>query len=273
MPGWYPDPSGVAQARWWDGGQWTPAVTPHPQATGPSAPPAVAPPSWTTTSPPQTPTQSLRPAPPAPPAPPARVAPSDAPPGTVLFDEKIVGVGVHSRQLRITPEEISWGKETVALDRITGVGYWATKVTMEHVIPAGTERTFVFCTPGGRWKVPLKSHKLNPSFKHNDAHFERLIEISEHLIEPRLCRAALAVIETGGEYTVDNVTLDRSGIRSNARIGKKAIAWSALDACDWSGRMLAMTEAGSRLPINLSREAPNAVIVAKLVPVCARKFG
>src|SRR5215212_4621871 len=29
-PGWYPDPSGAPQQRWWDGQQWTQQTQPRP---------------------------------------------------------------------------------------------------------------------------------------------------------------------------------------------------------------------------------------------------
>ena len=32
-PGWYPDPSGVPQMRWWDGGSWGAQSAPHPPAS------------------------------------------------------------------------------------------------------------------------------------------------------------------------------------------------------------------------------------------------
>lgn len=38
--GWYPDPYGTPQLRWWDGSQWTDAVHPLPPQAGQSAQPA-----------------------------------------------------------------------------------------------------------------------------------------------------------------------------------------------------------------------------------------
>lgn len=36
-PGWYPDPSGAAQSRWWDGTQWHEATQPTQQTAAPFA--------------------------------------------------------------------------------------------------------------------------------------------------------------------------------------------------------------------------------------------
>ena len=35
--GWYPDPEGGAQLRYWDGGQWTAGIAPTPPAVPPAA--------------------------------------------------------------------------------------------------------------------------------------------------------------------------------------------------------------------------------------------
>ena len=39
IPGWYPDPAGSPQLRWWDGGQWTDQFQPDPGAQAPSSAP------------------------------------------------------------------------------------------------------------------------------------------------------------------------------------------------------------------------------------------
>lgn len=41
--GWYPDPYGASELRWWDGQNWTESV--HPPVAAPPAPPAPAPPA------------------------------------------------------------------------------------------------------------------------------------------------------------------------------------------------------------------------------------
>ena len=41
--GWYPDPYGASELRWWDGQNWTESI--HPPVAAPPAPPAPAPPA------------------------------------------------------------------------------------------------------------------------------------------------------------------------------------------------------------------------------------
>ena len=158
------------------------------------------------------------------------------------------------------------------LEQITGVAYWVTKHLINGV-PSGTERFFVLYTPRGNWKVPLHTNKMNKTKKTNEAHYDRLVGISAELIEPRLRDEAFAIIERGGEYTVGTVTVDQSGIRSSSRLGKQSIAWPAVDEANLDHGMVVIKEAGDRRPISLSLETCNAVIVARLIPLCAQKFG
>ena len=237
-PGWYPDPSGAPQDRWWDGTQWTSAIVP---AANPEPIPLGA----------------VRPE-----------GPGDAPPGTVLFDEKIVGVGVYSRQLKVTPEQITWGRETVTLDRIRGIAYWTTST-----VPAGTERFFVLHTPAAAWEVPLHSTKLGASKRNNEEHYLRLVEIAEHLIEPRLCEKALSLIAAGGEYNVGHLTLDRIGLRSATRVGTVSMPWSHVAGARAADGVVVIDGSDGGHPITISTELTNAMVVARLVPVAVAHFG
>ena len=103
-PGWYADPSGQADLRWWDGQVWTASTRARPEvpptATAPSAPAATIAPSAPSPPPPTTPDtpavtapfvppgqpssapSSAAAPPPPPPAPPA--APASSPAGWAL---------------------------------------------------------------------------------------------------------------------------------------------------------------------------------------------
>jgi hypothetical protein len=73
QPGWYPDPSGQNDLRWWNGTRWTDDTRAHPEA--PTAPVPIVPAS---AAPPLDPPTSTTPA--APPSTPPTAPPSSAPP-------------------------------------------------------------------------------------------------------------------------------------------------------------------------------------------------
>lgn len=264
--GWYPDPGGVAQLRWWDGFQWTHDVAPLP-------PPAFAPPL---AGGPATGPGPVAPATPipvdGPPVPAPAISPGDAMPGTVLFDEMIGGAGpLPRRRLWITPEQLIWGKDTRTMTEVEGVAFWAVKQSVNG-LPAGTERFFVLSMPGATWKMSLPSFKGSPAKKNNEGYFDRLVEISEHLIEPRLCSAALSTIEAGGSYEVAKVTFDRAGIRSEALLAKQTIPWSAVEEVGLARGQVVISQGARGKPISIALKERNAMVAARLVARAADRL-
>jgi hypothetical protein len=260
--GWYPDPSGSPALRWWDGSQWTHHVAPQ---NGPA--PAVAPPSPTQPASAPGPTAS------GPATNPNWAA--EAPAGSVLFDEKISGVGVNGRQLRITPEHLVWGKTTISLADVRGVAYWVVH-HYTNAVPSGIERNFVLAVGEDSIKVPLHSAKLNPTKRKNEGYYERLVQISEQLIEPRLHDEAMAAIAAGRSVSFGKLSYDQTGIHFAGKKGTDSYPWRSVQEVELDAGNLVITTSGSGagqgMLLKLPLSSTNTMIAARLVATCASRY-
>jgi hypothetical protein len=246
-PAWYPDPATPGLMRWWDGYQWTQHQQPATPVSEQAAP-AVA----TAT----------------------RTAPA-LPPTGVLIEATLQSGAVRSKRLVVTAASVRFGSDEVRLADITGVAYWQREITYA-LIPAATHRFVDLSTPAGALRVPfINGAAQKRAMKEQaKANWLGLIELLEHLVEPRLCDEALAGIEAGTAYPYRELSLDRDGLTIRRPMRAPQVhPWSSLTGTDLRRGQIHVLSAGGQSVARMSMSECNAVLLPELIPRGRAAFG
>ncbi|MCV7315941.1 hypothetical protein H7J77_10350 [Mycolicibacillus parakoreensis] len=179
----------------------------------------------------------------------------------------------------------------IALDDIAEVSYWSrTIVSIHGVVRAPVDRAFrVTDHHGTVTTLPLNWSSIHDSEVKKEA-FSGLVEISRRVIEPRIADRILAALYRGEQFILRDgwvyLRLHRDGMSARAMRTHEA-AWSDfytveanpyfnnMDPTTLTGqvRLWATRDGKPRMLTGLDTTVPNAVVLAGLLPACARSFG
>ncbi len=257
--GWYPDPLGRHQHRYWDGAAWSPHVADHGvAATDPL--PAGAPAVHQVAG-------SARPAHDDPDAPAARPAAAG-----YLVDLEVSSGVFGKKPLRLDDETLQWGDDRVALADVEAVAYCVTRTTYNGV-PSGTNYSFFVWSHGRQTKVVL-STALVRSKAARDAYAEAFTTLANtfaRLVEPRLRQALAERVARGETVEVAGTRLSSRGIEKNVPLrGTKSVTWDRLAGAGFHQGMVVVHGARdgarqSKAAFTVAMTEPNAVLLPDLI--------
>jgi hypothetical protein len=229
-PGWYADPAGRFEHRWWDGTTWTEAVATRGQqwtdplvVTSPAQVPAAGDPTVVVASEGDATAVADRGFDET-----AIALPGGAQPDTIVVNTDVTISGFRNRHVRATLRELQVGSSTIRFDDATAVSYMATRQSVNGV---PTNTTYQFELHSLRDKIKLSysvgSVGRRESKDEKTNVYRGLIAVSAHAIEPRLRGSAVAQIVGGGSVRISSLQLHAGGIFLQAKIGSdKSVTWS-----------------------------------------------
>lgn len=242
VAGWYPDPSGRHQHRYWDGGAWSAHVADHGVA-GVDPLPEVA--------------GTVQ-----------QVAVSAG--GHVDLD---VNSGIFGKKLlRLDDEALQWGDDRVALADVEAVAYCVTRTTYNGV-PSGTNYSFFVWSHGRQTKVVL-STALVRSKAARDSYaqaFTTLADTFARLVEPRLRQALAERVARGETVEIAGTRLSSQRIEKNVPLrGTKSVPWDRFARAGFHQGMVVVHASRdgarqSKAAFTVAMTEPNAVILPDLL--------
>lgn len=264
--GWYPDPSGRHQLRYWDGAAWSThiadqgvaGVDPLPAGPG-QGPEMVAVPD--------------RPVPDDSGSPPARPASAGC---HVDLD---VNSGVFGKKrLRLDDETLQWGDDRVALAGVEAVAYCVTR-TSYNGVPSGTNYSFFVWSQGRQTKIVL-STALARSKAGREAlaeAFTTLANTFARLVEPRLRQGLAERVARGEVVEVAGARLSSRGLEKNVPLRRtKLVPWGRFAGAGFhQGTVVvhALRDGGgqSKAAFTVAMTEPNAVLLPDLLHQLAKQ--
>lgn len=223
--GWFPDPHGQAQLRYFDGSEWTehihggepkrePAQA-HAQTPAWSAlqaPPQAGPPPLSPVqAPPQMPT----------PAPVQAQAPATQEDDGVLLQAEIALPMHRHKALVMDGSSLHFGDTMIRYADITGFGYLVTKQSMNGV-PTATVYQVDVHTAAGKTKISFSNASISRNKGEKADLWMAIVSLLSEKVEPRLLKECADRVAAGQEVAIGPLTLDQTGIKAR-RAGAKAI--------------------------------------------------
>jgi hypothetical protein len=254
--GWFPDPTGRHEARFWDGAAWTDHIA-DGGVTGVD---------------PQTPARPTL----------ATAVPANEPRpldgGNPLLDLKIKHSRGWKRQLRLDTETLIWGDEQIPLRAVEAVAYTVTRVSTNG-IPTTTNYKFTVWVGSRQTRVYFSVGSLGRR-ERKDCYagvFHALAGTSARVIEPRLRRQVADRVASGETVDVAGVRISRHGFTPTARFkGTNLITWDRFAGATFKAGSVAVSvlagdgKSGKR-QLNVPMGEPNAVLLPELLQQCAER--
>ena len=245
--GWFRDPSGLHELRYWDGRAWTEHV-----ADGGVV--------------------GVEPIP----APAEQVQQGQVSGGSGVIIDQLVKSGLRQKRLYVDLEQLVWGDERVLLNSVDAVAWTITHHSMNGV---PTSTNYLFTLWRGNDQVKIGFNAVSVSSKaHKDGLtnlFEELVSASARLIQPRLREQILKQVARGEVVEVAGVRLSQQGIERPARLGSnKAVRWDRYAGARFQrGTIEVRATQDDGVTVKrvfaIAMGAPNAVLLPELLQQCA----
>jgi hypothetical protein len=166
------------------------------------------------------------------------------------------------------------GADVFTFAAVTSVAYMRL-VTVGTATVTNLTRRFKLEQPGTKIEVNLDGAKVQA--EERQELWERLVDIAQREIEPRLRAEAMELLRAGNAIEIERLQISRDGFRWRGRLGAKAFAWSEFHGTSLRRALIKIetrTPKGTSKTIgDLGTETPNAVLIPELMASCAREFG
>ncbi|MBW8482411.1 DUF2510 domain-containing protein [Actinomadura parmotrematis] len=218
QPGWYDDPHGGGELRWWDGSAWTGHTQARPQQ--------------------QSPPRQQR--------------------GAVVVDERIQGRPTYADEATVACEGRS-----IELAQVEWVRYWVTE--HKRVGPLSWSSTVQtdYHFEVGRYplmKAPLVALAFAKGFtSHETQVYERLVDLSRRVVEPRLLAETAARVDAGGTAELGaGVRVGAAGVQG----GGVGLAWDEVAGTSVENGFVWVYKKDVRKPVlKVPLHNPNTVLI------------
>jgi hypothetical protein len=272
-PGWYPDPAGRFQVRWWDGSTWTSGVaSAGVQITDPVPVPTVVHREEAAAAE-ETPTAGD--------AGDAEEGvdveggelPESTDPSAPILDIEFKINAFRKERIILSLNHIESSKTSIPFDDIESVAYMVTRHST-YGVPVTTVYEFHFESRRGNisFKTGVASAAKADVKAAKTDELRRIIAVSEHIIEPRLRERYVATLLGGATANCGGVDLSRTGLRVSKLGAEKQVPWADVVGAHFkAGHVVVMRRdpndaAKAKVVTRIPMRRANSVLLPRLLP-------